>query len=106
MAKEEINVEIGKRLQQQRKRLNLTQEQAAELLDISPTYYGALERGEKRLSLEKVVMIYRCMGIDPTYLLTGKGAMNAEFIEVFKNCPSDKQESLEQILTYLIKLSK
>lgn len=86
--------------------MNLTQDKAAELLEISPTYYGALERGEKRLTLEKILLVYRRMGLDPTYLLTGKVCANPTLLEVFEECPKDKQESLEQVLAYLIELSK
>lgn len=106
MAKSDIHAEIGKRLYKQRKKMNLTQEKAAELLEISATYYGAIERGEKRLSLEKILLAYQRMDLDPTYLLTGETCVNPTLVEVFEECPRDKQESLEQILAYLVELSK
>ena len=39
---DELYVEIGERLRRQRKRMGLTQEEAAELLGMSTTYYGCL----------------------------------------------------------------
>ena len=106
MKNADIHAEIGRRLYQQRKKLKMTQEKTAELLEISPTYYGAIERGEKRLSLEKILMVYQRMGLDPTYLLTGKAYVNSSLLEVFETCPKDKQDSLEQVLAYLVELSK
>ena len=40
----ELYVEIGERLRQQRKKMGMTQEETAELLGISSTYYGEIER--------------------------------------------------------------
>lgn len=39
-------------LQQIRKNKNLTQNEMAELLEISPVYYGMIERGERNPTLE------------------------------------------------------
>lgn len=36
---------LGERIREERKRLNLTQAQLAEAIDISDTYMGAIERG-------------------------------------------------------------
>lgn len=41
----EYLIDIGQRIRGQRKRLNLTQQQAAELLGVSPNFYGKVERG-------------------------------------------------------------
>ncbi len=48
---------IGKRIQQIRKRKGLTQEQLSELIDISPHYLSALERGVYNIKLETLVKI-------------------------------------------------
>lgn len=36
---------LGERIREERRRLNLTQAQLAEAVDISNTYMGAIERG-------------------------------------------------------------
>lgn len=53
MAATLVLVEIGERLRRQRKKLKMTQEDTAELLEMSTTFYGEIERGNKRLSIEK-----------------------------------------------------
>lgn len=65
-----LQMEIGQRLRQRRKEMSLTQSQVAELLQMSLNFYGNIERGKSKISLEKIILVYRVMKIDPTYLLT------------------------------------
>ena len=78
-------VEIGERLRRQRKKLKMTQEDTAELLEMSTTFYGEIERGNKRLSIEKILLVYERMGLDPTYLLTGELTSDKTVVEIFKS---------------------
>lgn len=106
MAATQVLVEIGERLRRQRKQMKMTQEETAELLEMSTTFYGEIERGNKRLSIEKILLVYDRMGLDPTYLLTGDLPADKMVVEVFKDCPKEKKPALEQIITYLKKLYK
>lgn len=47
MAATQVLVEMGERLRRQRKKMKMTQEETAELLEISTTFYGEIERGNK-----------------------------------------------------------
>lgn len=94
---ENLLVGIGERLRQQRKKLGLTQEQTAELLAMSTTFYGELERGHKRISLEKIILVQEKMNLEPTYLLTGKRLTDSIFVEIFNDCPRDKEYLVEQL---------
>lgn len=104
MASEELLVQIGKRLYTKRKEMQLTQEAMAELLEISTTFYGEIERGRKAISIEKILLVYERIGLDPDYLLTGKGMSGRITMEIFKNCPKEKKPVLEQILQNLAEL--
>ena len=98
----DLYVHIGNRIREKRKILGLTQAEAAELLSISKNFYGDIERGNKSLSLEKIVLICEKFNIDPTYLLMGE---NQNVIcELIKTCPVDKQFELEQIIRNVIKI--
>ena len=101
-----LNVEIGQRLRTCRKKMGMTQEMAAEMLGMSATYYGEIERGKKALAIPKVVAVYEKMGLTPTYLLTGKTMSENARSRIFKDCPLDKTAVLEQILYDLAKLCK
>ena len=106
MAMEEILVQIGKRLYKRRKEMGLTQEAMAERLGMSLTFYGGIERGRKRLSIEKILLVYEQTGMDPDYLLTGKGPLDQAVVEIIKSCPEEKRPVLEQILSNLTELCR
>ncbi|HIS84530.1 MAG TPA: helix-turn-helix transcriptional regulator [Candidatus Faecivicinus avistercoris] len=62
-------VALGLRIRQQRKMLKLTQEALAEKVDVSTSYIGHIERGQKRCSLETLVSIADALGVTPDLLL-------------------------------------
>lgn len=60
---------LGNRLRQERLKLNLTQEQLAEKVDLSTSYIGQIERGERNISLDTLVVICKSLGVTIDYLL-------------------------------------
>ena len=60
---------LGARIREERKRLNLTQAQLAEDIEISDTYMGAIERGERSLTLDTLVRLVTRLGVTVDYLL-------------------------------------
>lgn len=77
--KKELYIEIGKRLRLARINKNYTQEQMSEILGISTTYYGKIERGIHSLSLAKLIILNEKLDIDINYLLTGHQESNLLF---------------------------
>lgn len=61
---------LGKRIRTERQQLNLTQEQFAELIGVSSTYIGFIERGERSVTLEKLIQIANAFHVSVDYLLT------------------------------------
>lgn len=61
---------LGKRIREERKKLNLTQSQLAEAIDISDTYMGAIERGERSLTLDTLVRLVDRLGVTVDYMLS------------------------------------
>ena len=61
---------LGKRISEERQRLNLTQAQLAEDIDISDTYMGAIERGERSLTLDTLVKLVNRLGVSVDYMLS------------------------------------
>ncbi len=61
---------LGERIREERLHLRLTQAQLAEAIDISDTYMGAIERGERGLSLDTLVMLASRLGVTVDYLLS------------------------------------
>ena len=60
---------LGERIREERLRLHLTQAQLAEDVDISDTYMGAIERGERSLTLDTLVRLVNRRGVTVDYLL-------------------------------------
>jgi len=74
---------LGKRIRTERLRLNLTQEQLAERIGVSSAYAGFIERGERSVTLEKLILIANTLHVSLDYLLTDSA-----------ECPDDGNLSL------------
>ena len=61
---------LGERIREERLKLNLTQAQLAEDIDISDTYMGAIERGERSLTLDTLVRLVNRLGVTIDYMLS------------------------------------
>ena len=61
---------LGERIREERLKLKLTQAQLAEDIDISDTYMGAIERGERSLTLDTLVRLANRLGVTVDYLLS------------------------------------
>ena len=64
--------EIGRRVRAARKERGLTQEQASERCDITPSFYGNIERGDKKMSVETLVKISKGLSVSTDQLLFGE----------------------------------
>ncbi len=60
---------LGKRIREERIKLNLTQEQLAEYVDISTSYMGQIERGERSVTLDSLLRISNRLSVSVDYLL-------------------------------------
>ena len=76
---------LGTRIREERKRLNLTQAQLAEAIDISDTYMGAIERGDRSLTLDTLVSLVNRLGVTVDYLLADSVSdSDSNIMEQFK----------------------
>ncbi|RDB47057.1 helix-turn-helix domain-containing protein [Tsukamurella tyrosinosolvens] len=60
----DVTREFGRRVQQRRTELGLTQEVAAERIGVHWTYLGQVERGRRNVSLHNIVRIAQGLEID------------------------------------------
>ncbi len=65
-----MKVMLGKRIREERMKLNLTQETLAEDVDLTTAYIGQIERGERNLTLENLVKVSNRLGVSVDYLLS------------------------------------
>lgn len=76
---------LGKRIREERQRLGLTQAELAEDINISDTYMGAIERGERSLTLDTLVRLVNRLGVTVDYMLADSVIDNdSNIVEQFK----------------------
>ena len=101
---------LGERIRAERLRLNLTQTQLAENASISDTYMGAIERGERSLTLDTLVRLVNRLGVTADYLLSDSvtnsdANIMAQFKQVIDCQPLERKQMainvLRSIFTYL-----
>lgn len=61
---------IGKRIREERLFLNLTQERLAEDVGLSTAYIGQIERGDRSLTLDNLIIVAKRLGVTVDYLLS------------------------------------
>ncbi len=90
---------VGLRIKAAREAKNLTQENLAALVDLSPTHISVIERGLKTVRLDKFVAIANALDVSADYLLVDvvthsvQGLMN-ELPEEIHKLPLDEQKRL------------
>jgi transcriptional regulator with XRE-family HTH domain len=62
---------FGERIRSLRKEAGLSQEELADAAGLHRTYIGAIERGERNISLINIVQLARALRVKPASLLEG-----------------------------------
>jgi len=62
---------LGERVRELRFGLGLSQEKLADVCGLHRTYIGAIERGERNVSLRNIVRLAQALDTTPTSLLEG-----------------------------------
>lgn len=99
---------LGKRIRFERKKLNLTQEQLAELINVSTTYIGLVERGERSLTLSKLVQVANSLGVSVDYLLTDSISENTSsqeklLLQLFASATDEEKKLILEMAKLIIK---
>lgn len=99
---------IGRRIQKARKRANQTQENLAELMDVSVGYISQIERAVVKANLSTIDNICTHIGTDLIYVLTGFSKKNEgfdmdDFSREFYELPEDRRNIVIDIIDALTK---
>lgn len=96
---------LGKRIREERKRLNLTQEKLAESVDISDSYLGQIERGERNLTLDTLIRIANRLNVTIDYLLKDYIEMeNDKFLNQFAQLIDGHKSKHKQMVLDVVKV--
>lgn len=71
MKNELIAKKLGANVRRYRTSLGLSQEELADQCGLHRTYVGSVERGERNVSLENIVLLARALNESPSSLLEG-----------------------------------
>ncbi|WP_029319260.1 helix-turn-helix domain-containing protein [Butyrivibrio sp. AE3004] len=81
--------EIAKRLRIERLMNNLTQEEMAEIMDVSPRHYGRYESGRYPIPFDKISVLLEA-GLDCYYIVTGERYFDRLFIDGLTKMPDEE----------------
>ena len=107
--RKDTNILIGKRLREARTNMNKDKAEFASVLDVTEEHYRKLEAGTTGLSADKILILYRTYGIDPTYLITGNSGSPKDFnldYYVANSTKEQRDEFFDRVLAYLSRLIK
>lgn len=89
-------INMGKRIAERRKLLNLSQEELSERADVSPQLLSTAERGTKALRPENLLKISSALGVSVDYLLTGE-IIDKDFLLISRKLQSATPEQIRHI---------
>lgn len=68
---EDIRIRFGKAVRKRRHKLEVSQEEFADMCDLDRTYIGGIERGERNVSLVNIEKIAKALKVSLGELLRG-----------------------------------
>lgn len=100
--------DVGMRIKHCRQLKNWTQEEFAEMIDVSPHYIYEIERGLKRMSLRVLDNIATTLNVSADYLLYGSrmDMQPDELSMLVDNLPPDKRECIAEVISALLPFIK
>ena len=95
---------LGRRIREERTKLRLTQAALAEAIDISDTYMGAIERGERSLTLDTLVRLVNRLDVSVDYILADYVSDSDDnIIEQFKQLTDNQPLERKQMAVDVIR---
>ncbi len=100
---EELLKQIGARICRRRKELGYTQEQLAEMIDVSIQMISNLERGNKAIRIENLLKLSTVLQVSTDYILTGKREQADEqiLLKKIESLSERDYNIISQMLDYL-----
>lgn len=96
---------LGKRICEERRKLGLTQEVLAEDVSISAAYLGMIERGQRKIVLDKLVLIANRLGVTIDYLLSDSISSDEDnTIDQIRQLLQDKSPQQKKMAVDVLKI--
>lgn len=105
MDENKVLSEMGARITKQRKIMQLTQEDLAGLMEVSPQMISNLEQGKKGIRTENLIKLCSVLKVSADYLLFGMPVNNA-FYYIADTLPDLSPEEIKIIKTIIKYMKK
>lgn len=94
--------EIGKRIAIRRKQLDYTQEQLAEMMEVSIQMVSNLERGVKAIRIDNLINLSRILQVSTDFILTGRSASQEDTVlaDKISQLSPENQKMIELLVNY------
>ena len=106
-----VEKDVGKRIQRFRKKKGLTQEQLAEMINMSPNHLSAIERGVYGVKLDTLVQIINCIDCTANDLFAdvihcGYKVKASRLSDEIDKLSMDDQQKIFDVVETMIKSAK
>ena len=98
------DIEIGERLRGIRESMHMTREKFSEKIDITDSFLGQIERGERSLSVKTLKKVVKYTGVSADYLLFGNNSNN-ETIQKINNILTVSSETTSDFIYHIVMCS-
>ena len=98
------DIDIGERLRGVRENMRMTREQFSEKIDITDSFLGQIERGERSLSVKTLKKVVKYTGVSADYLLFGNQSNN-ETIKKINNILTVNSETTSDFIYHIVMYS-
>ena len=97
-------ISLGQKIRAERQKNNLSQDQLAELCEISTSYLGHIERGSRKMSLETLITVANVLNISLDYLLADNLTQSNSLISLLNSQLQTVSPAKAEQLTRIIKV--
>ncbi len=102
-----INLEIGKRIKERRKALNLTREELSALVGYSAGFIQEVERGRSGLSSESMKAFSTALKLSTDSLIFGSNTDDASYIStLLSSVPAHKRPHIIKVIEEAVECCK
>ena len=96
------DIDIGERLRNIRENMKMTREKFSEKIDITDSFLGQIERGERALSVKTLKKVIKYTGISADYLLFGNNSKNDTIQKINMLLSSNSEITAEFIYNIIL----
>lgn len=94
---------IGSRIKAERKHLGITQEQLAEMVNVTTHYIYELERGMKSMSIETLINLSQVLELSLDYIIFGNQRSSlGELYRMLDELSDERRLRAEKVFTQLL----